>query len=51
MKTRELVAGPPGHPAHPPLTDAAIGLYTGAAADATDGAAGERERSARIGER
>ena len=32
MKPTELVTGLPGHPSHPPLTDATIGLYTGAAA-------------------
>ena len=32
MKPAELVTGLPGHPTHPPLTDAVIGLYTGAAA-------------------
>ena len=31
MKPTELVSGLPGHPTHPPLTDATIGLYTGAA--------------------
>ena len=28
MKLSYLVRGTPGHPAHPPLTDAAIGAYT-----------------------
>ena len=28
MKVSDLVRGPPGHPAHPPLTDATIGIYT-----------------------
>jgi hypothetical protein len=32
MKPRELLTGLPGHPTLPPLTDATIGLYTGAAA-------------------
>jgi uncharacterized membrane protein len=32
MKLRYLVKGFPGHPLHPPLTDATIGLYTGATA-------------------
>ena len=31
MKLGYLVKGPPGHPLHPPLTDAAIGAYTAAA--------------------
>lgn len=30
MKLSYLVKGCPGHPLHPPLTDATIGLYTGA---------------------
>jgi uncharacterized membrane protein len=30
MKLGDLVRGLPGHPLHPPLTDATIGLYTGA---------------------
>jgi len=32
MKFSFLVKGLPGHPLHPPLTDATIGIYTGAAA-------------------
>jgi uncharacterized membrane protein len=32
MKLSVLASGLPGHPTHPPLTDAVIGLYTGAAA-------------------
>ena len=28
MKLSYLVKGPPGHPLHPPLTDATIGTYT-----------------------
>ena len=32
MKLSYLVKGFPGHPLHPPLTDATIGLYTGATA-------------------
>src|ERR687892_2390817 len=32
MKLTYLVKGLPGHPLHPPLTDATIGLYTGATA-------------------
>ena len=30
MKPSYLIRGFPGHPLHPPLTDATIGLYTGA---------------------
>lgn len=43
MKLTELVQGPPGHPLHPPLTDVAIGLYTGAAAFAVLSALGVSE--------
>lgn len=32
MKLSHLVKGLPGHPLHPPLTDATIGIYTAAAA-------------------
>jgi uncharacterized membrane protein len=32
MKLSYLIKGFPGHPLHPPLTDATIGLYTGATA-------------------
>ncbi len=32
MKLSYLVKGLPGHPLHPPLTDATIGIYTGASA-------------------
>ena len=32
MKVSYLVKGLPGHPLHPPLTDATIGIYTAAAA-------------------
>jgi uncharacterized membrane protein len=32
MKLIYLVKGLPGHPLHPPLTDATIGIYTGATA-------------------
>ena len=28
MKLSYLIKGPPGHPLHPPLTDATIGTYT-----------------------
>ena len=40
MKASQLVTGFPGHPTHPPLTDATIGLYTGAAAFAILSAVG-----------
>ncbi len=30
MKLSYLVKGLPGHPLHPPLTDATIGIYTAA---------------------
>ena len=30
MRLSQLVKGLPGHPLHPPLTDATIGIYTGA---------------------
>ena len=43
MKTTGVVRGLPGHPTHPPLTDVAIGLYTGAAAFAVLGAVGVSE--------
>jgi uncharacterized membrane protein len=32
MKLSYLIKGFPGHPLHPPLTDATVGLYTGATA-------------------
>jgi uncharacterized membrane protein len=32
MKLSYLIKGFPGHPLHPPLTDATIGIYTGATA-------------------
>ena len=32
MNLSSLIRGFPGHPIHPPLTDATIGLYTGATA-------------------
>ena len=40
MKVSQLVTGFRGHPTHPPLTDATIGLYSGAAAFAVLSAAG-----------
>lgn len=45
MKPTELATGLPGHPTHPPLTDAVIGLYTGAAAFALLGALGLSEEN------
>ena len=43
MKLSYLVKGLPGHPLHPPLTDATIGIYTGAAAFAVLSALGVSE--------
>ena len=48
MKIRELATGLPGHPTHPPLTDAAIGLYTGAAAFGVLSAVGVSESNLAI---
>ena len=48
MKPTELVSGLPGHPTHPPLTDATIGLYTGAAAFAVLSALGVAEENLAI---
>jgi uncharacterized membrane protein len=48
MKVRELLTGLPGHPTHPPLTDATIGLYTGAAAFAVLSAVGVSEENLAI---
>jgi uncharacterized membrane protein len=45
MRASELVTGLPGHPTHPPLTDATIGLYTGAAAFAVLSALGIAEEN------
>ena len=45
MKATELVTGLPGHPTHPPLTDVAIGLYTGAAAFAVLSSVGVAEEN------
>jgi uncharacterized membrane protein len=44
MNARDLVAGLPGHPTHPPLTDVVIGLYTGAVAFAVVSAVGVAEQ-------
>jgi uncharacterized membrane protein len=41
-----LLRGRPGHPAHPPLTDATIGMFTLASALAVVGAAGAIEDKA-----
>ena len=43
MKLSYLIKGLPGHPLHPPLTDATIGLYTGATAFGILGALGVSE--------
>ena len=43
MQLSYLVKGLPGHPLHPPLTDATIGIYTGAAAFGVLGALGVSE--------
>jgi uncharacterized membrane protein len=48
MKPLELLTGPPGHPNHPPLTDATIGLYTGAAGFALLSALGISEENLAI---
>ena len=45
MKPTQLVSGLPGHPTHPPLTAATIGLYTGAAAFAVLSMLGLAERN------
>lgn len=42
----DLLHGPPGHPAHPPLTDVTIGAFVLAAALAVAGAAGAFPRTA-----
>jgi uncharacterized membrane protein len=43
MKASYLVKGFPGHPTHPPLTDATIGMYTLAAITGVLGAVGLSE--------
>ena len=48
MKASDLLTGFPGHPTHPPLTDATIGLYTGAAAFGVLSAVGVSERNLAI---
>lgn len=45
MKLSYLVKGLPGHPLHPPLTDATIGIYTAATAFALLSVIGVSERN------
>ena len=45
VKLSYLVKGLPGHPLHPPLTDAAIGIYTAATAFAVLSALGASEEN------
>src|SRR5215213_1001155 len=45
MKLSYLVKGLPGHPIHPPLTDATIGIYTGATIFGALSALGLSERN------
>jgi len=45
MRLSYLVKGLPGHPLHPPLTDATIGIYTGATVLGVLGALGISERN------
>lgn len=45
MKLSYLVKGLPGHPIHPPLTDATIGIYTGATIFGVLSALGLSERN------
>jgi uncharacterized membrane protein len=45
MKLSYLIRGLPGHPLHPPLTDATIGIYTGATIMGVLGAAGVSEEN------
>jgi uncharacterized membrane protein len=49
MKLSYLLKGFPGHPLHPPLTDATIGAYTVAASLAVLGTLGVSERSLATG--
>ncbi|MBA2476013.1 MAG: DUF2231 domain-containing protein [Actinobacteria bacterium] len=49
MKLSYLWHGPPGHPIHPPLTDAAIGMYTFAALAAFTDVTGISEESGAYG--
>jgi uncharacterized membrane protein len=46
MKASYLIRGTPGHPLHPPLTDAVIGTYTFATIAALFDVAGWSERAA-----
>jgi uncharacterized membrane protein len=45
MKLGYLIKGLPGHPLHPPLTDATIGIYTGATAFALLSVIGVSEKN------
>jgi uncharacterized membrane protein len=45
MELRHLVKGLPGHPLHPPLTDATIGIYTAATAFGVLSVLGVSERN------
>jgi uncharacterized membrane protein len=45
LKLTYLVRGLPGHPLHPPLTDATVGIYTGATIFAVLSAVGVSERN------
>lgn len=45
MKPSYLIRGLPGHPLHPPLTDATIGIYTGATAFGVLSVLGVSERN------
>jgi len=45
VKASYLVRGTPGHPSHPPLTDATIGIYTLATITAVLGALGVSEEN------
>ncbi len=49
MKPDYLIRGTPGHPVHPPLTDATIGIYTFATIAAVLSALGIAEESAAKG--
>ena len=49
MKADYLIRGTPGHPVHPPLTDATIGIYTFATIAAVLSALGIEEESAAKG--
>jgi uncharacterized membrane protein len=49
MRLSYLIKGLPGHPLHPPLTDATIGIYTGATLFGVLGALGLSEESTAAG--